>query len=140
MCLLIGAIVAQPINVYSQNDGAWVNWAHYLCKYPDYKKHQEPQDISINGCKWGTWVTFSNKIDAIAAKVGEWKDPTVLFNSLDFVAIYKHPDRYYEHCLAYLNDCRHPECQKKLLSMLWRICTAMYSLQNVVISYTSSGS
>jgi hypothetical protein len=120
--LLIGVIVAQPVNAHSQNDEDWANWAHYLDRYPDYRKHQEPQDISTNGCKWGAWVTFPNKIDAIAAKVGDWKDPTVLFNSLDFVAIYKHPDDYYEHCLAYLNDDKHPEQKKKIV---------IYALENM---------
>lgn len=122
ICLLIGAIISQPINVYSQDDGDWANWAHYLDRYPDYRKHQEPQDIKTNGCKWGTWVTFPNKIDAIAAKVGDWEDPTALFNSLDFVAIYKHPDHYYEHCLAYLNDPEHLEHQKQIV---------IYALENM---------
>ena len=122
ICLLIGAIISQPVNVYSQDDGDWANWAHYLDRYPDYRKHQEPQDIKTNGCKWGTWVTFPNKIDAIAAKVGDWEDPTALFNSLDFVAIYKHPDHYYEHCLAYLNDPEHLEHQKQIV---------IYALENM---------
>ena len=120
--LLVGVIVAQPVSVYSQNDEDWVNWAHYLCEYPDYRKYQAPQDIATNGCKWGAWVTFPNKIDAIAAKVGDWKDPTVLFNSLDFVAIYKHPGHYYEHCLAYLSDHKYPEHQKKIV---------IYALENM---------
>jgi hypothetical protein len=122
ICLLTSAMVAQPVEVHDQDDRDWANWAHYLCEYPDYRKHQEPQDIATNGCKWGTWVTFPNKIDAIVAKIGDWKDPSALFNSLDFVAIYKHPDHYHKHYLAYLGDDKYPECQKKIV---------IYALENM---------
>lgn len=113
--LLVGVVVERPVHIYAQDEAEWVNWAHYLCKYPDYRQHQEPQDIATKGCKWGTWLTFSNKIDAIAAKVGDWKTPTALFSSLDFVAIYKHPNHYREHCLAYLTSPEHPDCKKQIV-------------------------
>jgi hypothetical protein len=93
----------------------WINWAHYLSSYPDYRQHEEPENIAKKGCSWGTWVTFANKIAAIEAKVGAWQDPKQLFESLDFVAMYKHPGYYYNHYLAYLADIKHTENQKKIL-------------------------
>jgi hypothetical protein len=92
----------------------WIDWADYLSSYPDYRQHKEPEDIAKNGCSWGTWVTFPNKIAAIEAKVGSWSKPERLFESLDFVAMYKHPYYYYKHCLAYLADIKPTENQKKI--------------------------
>ena len=122
ICLLMGVLISRPSCVHGRDDGSWANWAHYLTSYPDYRMHQEPRDIKTNGCKWGTWVTFPNKIDAIAAKVRNWEDPTALFNSLDFVAIYKHPNHYYQHCLAYLDNPEYSEHQKQIV---------IYALENM---------
>ena len=91
----------------------FVNWMDYLWKYPDYRAHQEPEDITVNGCQWGTWVTFPNKIIAIEAKIGPWEHPEALFGSQDFIAMYQHPDHYLSHCLAYLADHKPTIQQKK---------------------------
>ncbi|MCG8339722.1 MAG: hypothetical protein MI674_00385 [Cytophagales bacterium] len=105
------------------NERDWVNWVQYLHRHLGYQGHKEPEDIAVNGCKWGTWVTFPNKIVAIATKVGPWKRPEELFRSLDFIAIYKHPRSYQEHCLAYLADSSPTEQQKQIviyaLECLW---------------------
>jgi hypothetical protein len=99
----------------------WVNWPDYLDHYPDYRQHKEPQDIAKNGCNWGTWVTFPNKIAAIQSKVGHLKDPKQLFESLDFIAMYRHPIYYYKHCIEYLSGDYTDE-QKKI---------AIYALENL---------
>ncbi|AWN81998.1 hypothetical protein [Candidatus Cardinium hertigii] len=92
----------------------FINWRDYLCHCPDYKKHQEPVDIAVNGCKWGTCIHFSNKVLAIEAKVGSWKEPEDLFQSQDFAAIYNHPCYYWKNAIAYLSDSNHSEKQKKI--------------------------
>ena len=114
-CLLISILNRLPAQAQAPAQSRWLNWIDYVWHHPDYRQHQEPQDIATQGCPWGTWVTFPNKIAAIAAKVRHWKDPTALFNSLDFVAMYKHPRHYYNHCLAYLADPKHPEQHKQIV-------------------------
>lgn len=108
---------------YQPEDRDWASWVEYLHHYPDYQKHQEPEDITVNGCKWGTWVTFPNKIIAIATKVGPWEHPEALFRSQDFIAMYQHPGYYQEQCLAYLADSRPTEQQKQI---------AIYVLEGLV--------
>lgn len=117
----------------------WLNWVDYISYHPDYRQHQELQDIANQGAPWGTWVNFPNKIAAIAAKVKNWEDPTALFNSLDFVAIYKHPGYYYEHCLEYLADPQQPEQHKQIVIyaleqhgyQLARDCYKLYQKQQL---------
>ncbi|MCG8340340.1 MAG: hypothetical protein MI674_03645 [Cytophagales bacterium] len=125
VCVLIMSMVSTPHHVeakYQPEDRDWASWAEYLHHYPDYQEHQEPEDIAVNGCRWGTWVTFPNKIVAIATKVGPWERPEALFRSQDFIAMYKHPRYYQKHCLAYLADSRPSEQQKQI---------AIYALENL---------
>ena len=114
-CLLISILNMLSAQAQASAQSKWLNWADYIWHHPDYRKHQEPQDIATQGCSWGTWVTFPNKIAAIAAKVRNWEDPTALFKSLDFVAMYKHPGHYYNHCLQYLADPKHSEQHKQIV-------------------------
>lgn len=72
-----------------------------------------------NGCRWGTWVTFPQKIEAIQVRVSHTNHPRALFQSKDFLVIYKHPEYYEEAFLNYLVDERYPLEQKKLLYMPW---------------------
>ena len=91
VCVLIMSMGSTPHHgeaKYQPEDRDWASWAEYLHHYPDYQEHQEPEDIAVNGCRWGTWVTFPNKIVAIATKVGPWERPEALFRSQDFIAMY----------------------------------------------------
>ena len=124
--VLIMSTIATPHLVeakYSPEGRDWVSWVDYLHHYPDYQNHQEPEDIAVNGCRWGTWVTFPNKIIAIATKVGPWEHPEAFFRSQDFIALYQHPGYYRKHCLAYLADSRPTEQQKQIaiyaMECLW---------------------
>jgi len=101
-----------------------LTWIQYMEGFPckNYKTYTPPIDITKNGCKAGTLVTFAQKIEAIAAKVGVWKNPKDLFRSKDFVAIHKHPLYYWEENLIYLADPRYPEFQKQI---------AIYAMQGL---------
>ena len=46
----------------------WKNIIHYFCLHPKYTDHKEPQDIAKNGCKWGVWITFPNKVSLLKPK------------------------------------------------------------------------
>ena len=125
VCILIMYIVFIPHHVegqYQPKDREWSSCAEYLYHYPDYQAHQEPEDIAVNGCRWGTLVTFPNKIVAIATKVGSWERPEALFRSQDFIAMYKHPSYYQKPCVAYLADSRPSEQEKQI---------AIYALENL---------
>lgn len=113
--LLLSTFGTLPVKAQGPEQNRWLNWVDYVCHHPDYRQHQEPQEIATKGALWGTWVTFPNKIAAIAAKVRNWEDPTALFKSLDFVAMYKHPRHYYDHCLEYLADPKQPEQHKQIV-------------------------
>ena len=71
------------------------SWAFYLgSRHANFKHYQPPCDIKENGCPWGTWVTFPQKIEAIQIKVRNASNPMNLFYSKDFLAMYKHPIYY----------------------------------------------
>ena len=82
----------------------WPSWAFYLYKHPGYKDYKPPENITKYGCKWGAWVTFPQKIEAIQAKVRNISNPANLLLSKDFLAMYKHPVYYYKAILDYLID------------------------------------
>ncbi len=119
MVIAVSKVHAKNLNAVKRD---YRNWVDYLCTNCDYRDHTEPKDIYKYGCKWGTWVTFPNKIAAIEAKVGPWKPPEALFRSQDFIAMYKHPGYYWKHVLDYLSDPNYTETQKKI---------AIYGLENL---------
>ncbi|MDD9140083.1 MAG: hypothetical protein NQ127_04190 [Candidatus Cardinium sp.] len=92
----------------------WKNCVHYLMQFPNYEGYQPPQDILKEGCPWGNWVTFPQKILTIEVKVSPWKDPIELFKSKDFEAMYHYPDYYQEAVLDYLANPDYNDNQKKI--------------------------
>ncbi len=112
--------------VYAQQN-SWPNCAHYFISFPRYENHKEPTNLVQNGCKWGIWVTFSNKIIAIELKVGSWKNPEELFNSKDFLAMYKHPSYYQKAVLAYLAESFPTDKQKEIAIYAMRYTYDFYS-------------
>ena len=92
----------------------WPSWAIYLHQHPGYKGYQPPNNITKNGCQWGTWVTFAQKIQAIQAHVGDFKHPSALLHSKDFLVMYKHPLYYREAILDYLIGKNYNLMQKKI--------------------------
>lgn len=133
IALLLNTLNLSPVQAQGPERNRWLNWIDYVSYHPDYRQYQEPQDITTKGAQWGTWVTFPNKIAAIATKVRNWDDPTSLFKSLDFVAIYKHPGHYYDHCLEYLANPQQPEEHKKIVIYAmeqhgYRLARACYEL------------
>ncbi|MBX9889904.1 MAG: hypothetical protein K2X94_01385 [Amoebophilaceae bacterium] len=115
----------------------WPSWATYLFHHPGYKDYQLPADITKNGCHWGSWVTFSQKIEAIQARVGPFTDPRELFRSKDFLVMYKHPDYYKDAVLDYLVDERHTLEEKKIAIYassrlyLWKKCYQLYQEKKI---------
>ena len=93
----------------------WRNTIHYFHQYPHYIAYKEPKDIIKNGCRWGVWVTFSTKVLAIEAKVGNWSKLKDLFHSMDFLAMYKHPLYYKQAALSYLREDFPTIDQKKIV-------------------------
>ncbi|WP_243518811.1 hypothetical protein [Candidatus Cardinium sp. cBcalN1] len=112
--------------VYAQQD-FWLNCAHYFISFPRYENHKEPTDLLENGCKWGTWVTFSNKVIAIELKVGQWEHPEELFRSKDFLVMYKHPSYYQQAVLAYLAESFPTDKQKKIAIYAMRYTYDFYT-------------
>lgn len=109
------------------------SWTIYLYNHPGYHNYQSPNNIKKHGCKWGTWVTFAQKIEAIQAHVGRFTHPSDLFYSKDFLAIYKHPDYYKQAMLGYLSSKNYALEQTKIAiytsiqNGLW-LCEASYKL------------
>ena len=115
----------------------WPSWATYLFHHPGYKDYQLPVDVKKNGCHWGCWVTFPQKIEAIQARVGLFTDPRDLFCSKDFLVMYKHPDYYKEAFLDYIVDKQYTLEQKKIAiyassrSCLWEKCYQLYQEKKI---------
>ncbi|MBX9890138.1 MAG: hypothetical protein K2X94_02630 [Amoebophilaceae bacterium] len=99
-----------------KDESSILGWINYLAGAPlrNYATYIPPVDITKNGCKAGKLVTFPQKIEAIACKVGDWKDPKVLLTSKDFLVMYKHSDYYWEESMAYLANPSYTEEHKKL--------------------------
>ncbi|WP_133282266.1 hypothetical protein, partial [Cardinium endosymbiont of Culicoides punctatus] len=109
------------------------SWTTCLCDYPDYKQYKAPTNITVNGCNWGTWVTFPQKIEAIQAIVGSYTNPIEFFRSKDFLAMYMHNDYYYDAALDYLfNSCYTLEQKKFVIYAMGgksaSLCTNAYKL------------
>ncbi|WP_109997042.1 hypothetical protein [Candidatus Cardinium hertigii] len=119
------ALYPSSFIVYAQQN-SWPNCAHYFISFPRYENHKEPTDLVQNGCKWGTWVTFSNKIIAIEWKVGAWQNPEELFSSKDFLAIYKHPSYYQRAVIAYIAESFPTDKQKKIAIYAMRYTNDFY--------------
>lgn len=99
------------------------NWAYCLAyQYHQIGKNKLADNIAEAGCKWGKWITFSNKILAISLKVGSWESPEEIFASQDFIAMYRHPAYYWRHAVDYLASPEHKEAYKKI---------AIYGLENL---------
>ena len=118
----------------------WHSWAAYLTWHPDYKSYQPVTDIKKNGCNWGAWLTFPQKIEAIQARVGNFSSPLELFRSKDFLVMYKHPDYYEEACSNYIKDKRYSLAQKKIAiyatvgprwSRAWQLSYELYKQKKI---------
>ena len=121
--LLVISTAATPNPPYVQSM-RWEECLYYFKCHANYKTHQEPTDIAGYGAKWGQWVNFPNKIRAIEAKVGHVEGIDSLLTSLDFKAIYDHPDYYLDAALDFLSMDELSEQQKKIvlygLTSLWQ--------------------
>ena len=127
-----------PTHAHQQK---WKNCVHYLSKFPSYRDYKPPDDSLKSGCAWGNWVTFSQKIIAIETKVGKWKNPIDLFRSKDFLAMYKHPEYYTKHVLAYLGLSGPTSDQKRICiyamrksreyTLLLKTCFSLYKQERL---------
>ena len=102
---------------YPSHIGRYLNcpsWVVYLLRHKVYIGYVEPKDILKDGVKWGAWVTFSQKIEAIQACVGGLKTPVGLLFSQDFLCMYKHPACYLQAVLVYIADARYTLEQKEI--------------------------
>ncbi|WP_204594657.1 hypothetical protein, partial [Cardinium endosymbiont of Culicoides punctatus] len=115
-----------------ENALGFPSWTVYLHGHPGYKNYQIPNNIMQDGCHWGTWVTFPQKVEAIQAAVGRYTHPIELFRSKDFLVIHKHHGYYYEAILDYLVDSRYTLEQKKIsifaLTQSYQLCEDAYRL------------
>lgn len=67
-----------------------------------------------SACTWPQAISFEEKVRLIAARVGTWHDPTALFRSMDFAAIYRHPQTYQRYVLQLLQDSQIPLESKQI--------------------------
>ncbi|WP_339044617.1 hypothetical protein [Cardinium endosymbiont of Tipula unca] len=122
-----------PTTRYKKKYVDFPSWTIYLYNHPGYHDYQLPNNITKHGCRWGNWVTFAQKIEAIQAYVGRFTHPSDLLRSKDFLAIYKHPDYYKQVMLGYLSSKNYALEQKKIAiyaniqNGLW-LCEASYKL------------
>ncbi|MBX9890456.1 MAG: hypothetical protein K2X94_04255 [Amoebophilaceae bacterium] len=101
---------------HMNNESSILGWINYLSGAPflNYTTYATPVDITKNGCKVGALVTFPQKIEAIACKIGDWQDPKALLTSKDFLVRYKPPNNNWEESMAYLANLNYPEENKKI--------------------------
>ena len=107
---------ALPIaTLYAKQYIEYPSWLVYFGdKNTNYKHYKVPADISKEGCLWGSWVTFAQKIEAIQIKARDISNPLNLFYSKDFIAMYKHPLYYRQAILEYLTNKNYSLEQKTI--------------------------
>ena len=119
LALALYGFTTTTLHAQFANDPSW--FAYFVNRGTDYKNYKVPIDISKNGCMWGKWITFAQKIETIQIKARDISNPINLFYSKDFLAMYKHPLYYRKAILEYLTNKNYNLDQKAI---------AIYSASN----------